>query len=107
MNPSICRDLFRRARINLVALFRPMLYNMMSSDVTNRTARPYVHFLVRFKRRSSINKAVYPRRFKMFRVFLKLLGTTEEEEEQANEFLKKARQIPEWSQDNLMRDFVH
>jgi hypothetical protein len=43
----------------------------------------------------------YPRRFKMFLDFLKLLGTIEEE--QANEFLKKARQIPQWAQDNMMR----
>ena len=42
----------------------------------------------------------YPRRFKMFLDFLKLLGTIEE---QAIEFLTKARQNPQWAQDNLMR----
>jgi hypothetical protein len=42
----------------------------------------------------------YPRRFKMFLDFLKLLGTIEE---QAMEFLTKARQNPQWAQDNLMR----
>jgi hypothetical protein len=42
----------------------------------------------------------YPRRFKMFLDFLKLQGTIDE---QAMEFLTKARQNPQWAQDNLMR----
>jgi hypothetical protein len=42
----------------------------------------------------------YPRRFKIFLDFLKLEGTIEE---QAIEFLTKARQKPQWAQDNLMR----
>jgi hypothetical protein len=42
----------------------------------------------------------YPRRFKMFLDFLKLQGSIEE---QAMEFLTKARQNPQWAQDNLMR----
>jgi hypothetical protein len=42
----------------------------------------------------------YPRRFKMFLDFLKLQGTIEE---QAMEFLIRARQSPEWAQDNLIQ----
>jgi hypothetical protein len=42
----------------------------------------------------------YPRRFKMFLDFLKLQGTLEE---QAMKFLTKARQTPQWTQDNLIR----
>jgi len=42
----------------------------------------------------------YPRRFKMFLDLLRLEGTIKE---QAMEFLIKARQNPQWAQDNLMR----
>ena len=42
----------------------------------------------------------YPRRFKMFLDFLKLEGRIGE---QAMEFLTKARQKPQWAQDNLMQ----
>jgi len=46
------------------------------------------------------SKRQYPRRFKMFLDFLKLQGTIEE---QAMEFLTKARQNPQGAQDNLIQ----
>jgi hypothetical protein len=52
--------------------------------------------------KSSESKRQYPRRFKMFLDFLKLEGPLEE---QAKQFLIKARQDPQWVQDNL-RDFI-
>jgi hypothetical protein len=52
--------------------------------------------------KSSESKRQYPRRFKMFLDFLKLEGSPED---QAKQFLIKARQDPQWVQDNL-RNFI-
>jgi hypothetical protein len=52
--------------------------------------------------KSSESKRQYPRRFKMFLDFLKLEGSLVE---QAKRFLIKARQRPQWVQDNL-KDFI-
>jgi integrase len=52
--------------------------------------------------KSSESKRQYPRRFKMFLDFLKLEGSLED---QAKQFLIKARQDPQWVQDNL-RNFI-
>jgi hypothetical protein len=59
---------------------------------------PMSNFLYALKAPES--KRQYPRRFKMFLDFLKLQGTIEE---QAMEFLIRARQSPEWAQDNLIQ----
>jgi hypothetical protein len=52
--------------------------------------------------KSSESKRQYPRRFKMFLDFLKLEGSLGE---QAKQFLIKAKQDPQWVQDNL-RNFI-
>jgi hypothetical protein len=46
------------------------------------------------------SRSRYPHRFKMFLDFLEIQDTIEE---QAIEFLTKARQNAQWAQDNLMR----
>jgi hypothetical protein len=65
--------------------------------------RVSIFFIFLYALKAPETRRQYPRRFKMFLDFLKLLGTIEE---QAMEFLKKARQHLQWAQDNLMRDFV-
>jgi hypothetical protein len=50
--------------------------------------------------KSSESKRQYQRRFKSFLNFLQLEGSLEE---QARQFLVKARVNPQWVQDNLMR----
>jgi hypothetical protein len=52
--------------------------------------------------KSSESKRQYPHRFKMFLDFLKIEGSLVE---QAKRFLIKARQHPQWVQDNL-KDFI-
>jgi hypothetical protein len=59
---------------------------------------PMSNFLYALKAPES--KRQYPRRFKMFLDFLKLQGTIEK---QAMEFLIRARQSPQWAQDNLIQ----
>jgi hypothetical protein len=46
------------------------------------------------------SKRQYPRRFKMFLDYLNLKGTIQE---QAKQFLVKARANPQWAQDNLIQ----
>ncbi|HEX5978730.1 MAG TPA: hypothetical protein VFY68_15720 [Nitrososphaeraceae archaeon] len=46
------------------------------------------------------SKRQYPRRFKMFLDYLNLKGTIQE---QAKQFLMKARANPQWAQDNLIQ----
>jgi hypothetical protein len=46
------------------------------------------------------SKRQYPRRFKMFMDYLNLKGTIQE---QAKQFLAKARTNPQWAQDNLIQ----
>jgi integrase len=46
------------------------------------------------------SKRQYPRRFKMFLDYLNLKGTIQE---QAKQFLSKARANPQWAQDNLIQ----
>jgi hypothetical protein len=50
--------------------------------------------------KSPESKRKYPRRFKMFLAFLGFRGTLEE---QAQEFLRNAKQNPEWVQDSLIQ----
>jgi hypothetical protein len=50
--------------------------------------------------KSPESKRQYPRLFKMFLDFLGLYGTLEE---QAKEFLRNAKQSPEWVQNNLIQ----
>jgi hypothetical protein len=68
---------------------------MMYSDVTNRS-NPLSPFMYALKAPES--RWQYPCRFKVFLDFLNLQCTIEE---QAMEFLIKARQNPHWAQDNL------
>jgi len=49
--------------------------------------------------RAPDTKRQYPRRFKFFLDFLKIQGTVEE---QAKQFVLKARDNPQWAQDSLM-----
>jgi hypothetical protein len=63
-----------------------------------------IFFIFLYALKSPESRRQYSHRFKMFLDFLKLLGTIEE---QAIEFLTKARQNPQWAQDNLMQDFIH
>jgi hypothetical protein len=60
--------------------------------------RPDVVFL--YALRAPETKRQYPRRLKIFSGYLKLEGTLEQ---QAKEFLSKAKQNPLWAQNSLMQ----
>ena len=66
--------------------------------VTEEQQDPLSMFLYALK--APETKRQYPRRFKVFLDFLKLEGTFEE---QAKQFLVKARANPQWAQDNFMQ----
>jgi integrase len=66
--------------------------------VTEEQQDPLSMFLYALK--APETKRQYPRRFKVFLDFLKLEGTFEE---QAKQFLMKARTNPQWAQDNFMQ----
>src|SRR5215212_10195157 len=66
--------------------------------ITEEQQDPLAMFLYALK--APETKRQYPRRFKVFLDFLKLKGTFEE---QAKQFLMKARTNPQWAQDNFMQ----
>jgi hypothetical protein len=66
--------------------------------VTEEQQEPLAVFLYALK--DPETKRQYPRRFKVFLDFLKLEGTFEE---QAKQFLVKARTNHQWPQDNFMQ----
>lgn len=68
---------------------------MLSTPITED---PMAVFLYAVK--SPESKRQYPRRFKMFLDFLGLKGGLED---QAKDFLNKAKANPEWAQNNLIQ----
>jgi hypothetical protein len=69
-----------------------------SPKLFEKAVDPLAIFLYALK--APETKRQYPRRFKVFLDFLKLEGTFEE---QAKQFLVKARRNPQWVQDNFMQ----
>jgi hypothetical protein len=68
------------------------------SAIEEQHQDPMTIFLYALK--SPESKRQYPRHFKMFLDYLNLKGTIQE---QAKQFLVKARANPQWAQDNLIQ----